>query len=690
MDFALLYPPASDPRSPHLALPSLTAALRSEGHSVLQRDLDLEALLHLLLPDALGAAAQRLRRDVAAEPGTGLYDLVSRADEIVDRTQPAIRQLRDPDTFYDPNRLTASREMIARAQDLHSAANGRVAWRLGPISYEVADVDVSSLSDLARATAEPRTNLFHEFYEAHVLPDLQAGAHDVVGISITNHQQIIPGLSLARMLHEQGQLVVIGGTVFAKFADALAARPEFFELFCTAVVPHEGESALLEMGEALEAGRTLDGVANLMFLDADGGVRRGPVQVEDVDALPTPDFDGLPLDDYLAPEPVLPILTGKGCYFNRCKFCDIPSINSIADRPYRRRSASAVANDMAVLAERHGARAFEITDEALAPPFLKRIGAELSAYPDLDPRLVGYARLEPGFTPEVCAELHNMGFRKLFFGLESGSQRMLDHMDKAVRVDVAREVLRSCHDAGIGVHVFSMVGLPEETEQDARETLQFLLDEASYLSHPRHSIDLHRFNLDLRTEYFNQADQYGLVFDRVRLGSADFPLSVREVTQARGMSADVVEALLAEFEVALCERYRSHRVFPSHHYPGFEEYAVLYADRCDELGWPWRVSLPAEGDPMEFRLEWAESFRAETIEGGYAVGSILGTSFVSDAALRLLGTLPGPGDVGRFVTSMAERAGVPVDDAGFVTELRAIVDDLLGSGVLWLEPEAMS
>ena len=62
---------------------------------MLQRDLDLEALLHLLLPDALGAAAQRLRRDVAAEPGTGLYDLVSRADEIVDRTQPAIRQLRE-------------------------------------------------------------------------------------------------------------------------------------------------------------------------------------------------------------------------------------------------------------------------------------------------------------------------------------------------------------------------------------------------------------------------------------------------------------------------------------------------------------------------------------------------------------------------------------------------------------------
>ncbi|MDG2114906.1 MAG: hypothetical protein P8N02_20135, partial [Actinomycetota bacterium] len=290
------------------------------------------------------------------------------------------------------------------------------------------------------------------------------------------------------------------------------------------------------------------------------------------------------------------------------------------------------------------------------------------------------------FTPDVCAELYDMGFRKLFFGLESGSQRMLDHMDKAVRVDVAREVLRGCHEAGIGVHVFSMVGLPEETESDARETLQFLLDEAPYLSHPRHSIDLHRFNLDLRTDYFDHADEYGLVFDRVTLGGVDFPLSVREVTQPRGMDAEQVDSLLGEFEAAIRDRYRSHRVFPAHHYPGFEEYAVLYSDRCDEQGWPWRVSLPPDGDPMLFRVAWAESFRAEPIEGGFAVSSITGTTFVSGPALSLLGTLPAPTDVAGFMASMAERASVAADDGGFAREVRAIVDELLSSGVLWLEP----
>jgi radical SAM superfamily enzyme YgiQ (UPF0313 family) len=70
----------------------------------------------------------------------------------------------------------------------------------------------------------------------------------------------------------------------------------------------------------------------LLHLDPRGRPRIGRLHVEDVNALPTPDFEGLPLSRYLAPAPALPILTGKGCYFNRCKFCDIPSMNRIATK----------------------------------------------------------------------------------------------------------------------------------------------------------------------------------------------------------------------------------------------------------------------------------------------------------------------------------------------------------------------
>jgi hypothetical protein len=89
------------------------------------------------------------------------------------------------------------------------------------------------------------------------------------------------------------------------------------------VVAYEGETARRELAAAREGNGRLDGVPNLLYLQA-GEVRQNRVHVEDVEALPCPDFSGLPLTSYLTPWPVLPIYMGKGCYFNQCKFCDIP------------------------------------------------------------------------------------------------------------------------------------------------------------------------------------------------------------------------------------------------------------------------------------------------------------------------------------------------------------------------------
>ena len=130
---------------------------------------------------------------------------------------------------------------------------------------------------------------------------------------------------------------------------------------------------------------------------------------------------------------MLPILTGKGCYFNRCKFCDIPFINHISRKAYRVRAPETIAADVRTLAERFGARHFVITDEALSPRLLGRLAEALEPDAAADYRFTGYARLEPGFTPDLCARLKTMGLAKVFFGLESGAQRMLDHMDKGVR-----------------------------------------------------------------------------------------------------------------------------------------------------------------------------------------------------------------------------------------------------------------
>lgn len=224
-----------------------------------------------------------------------------------------------------------------------AATGGKVDYSTEPIHYDVRGTDVMRLADLAAATADPEANLFEAYYQSTLLPDLDHDRPDVVAVSILNLQQVIPGLTLARRLKDRGHFVVIGGTVYTKFLGELLQRPEFFTLFCDGLIAYEGETALLELVEQLAGARDFSRVPNFLYLDRAGRVTFTRYHVEDVNALPTPDFDGLPLDGYLAPAPVLPILTGKGCYFNKCKFCDIPFINHISKKAYRVRTPERVA-----------------------------------------------------------------------------------------------------------------------------------------------------------------------------------------------------------------------------------------------------------------------------------------------------------------------------------------------------------
>ena len=693
MHAVLLFPPAADPRSPHLALPSLTACLRRRGITVTQRDLDVEAIDGLLTSASLTRAAElcgkRRSRGIPAAEQVRLDRVLSLADQTLDLAPVAADRLRSPEGFYHPLALAEAREALSHGVRLAAAAHG-VVWDIAPVTYAIDGVDPACLADLDRATADPALNVFEEQWSHGVLADLALSRPDVVGISILNHQQIIPGLTLARRCREQGHTVVIGGTVYAKFAAELLRRPRFFELFCDALVPYEGETALLGILERLESGRDLAGVPNTLALDASGTPVAGRVVTEDVAALPTPDFEGLPLDRYLTPIPVLPILTGKGCYFNKCRFCDIPYINRVAPRPYRTRPPAAVAEDIARLTERHGCRHYEITDEALSPRFLLRLGEALTER-NLDVSLVGYARLEQGFDAETCSRLAEMGVRKLFFGLESGSQRMLDHMVKGVRLPVASSVLRAVHDAGISLHLFSMVGFPEETEEDARQTLSFLLDHADVLADPRHSFDVHGFSLDLRTEYFERAEDFGIEVDEAELASADFPLSVAAWKSTRGLSAERAEQLIAEFHSVLRSRFPVHRQFPAHLWPTFEEYSVLYAERYGTRRFPWQLCLPPPGDPLLFRLEWPRSTRFRPGGGGFVAEAFTGKAQAPLPLLHLLARPGAPSPVDDLLTALASEVapgrGSDADGIAVLTkELRRMIDELLAAGVLWLVP----
>jgi anaerobic magnesium-protoporphyrin IX monomethyl ester cyclase len=637
MQVTLIFPPATDPRAPHLALPYLAAVLRRAGISTRLVDADIGGLLALLRPDTIASNVKKLKlRPPADMDAAALSRLLRRGDALVENMPRALATLRDPKDFYDAHLFRAARDQLLDGIRLACLAALRpIHYSLCPIRYDVDGTDEQSLHDLIAVTTDRHSNLFHDYWEAELLCSIEADHPDLVGISIVNRQQLLPGLALARRLRERGLFVVLGGTVFTKFVGKLMQLPAFFEHFADGVVVYEGEAAILELVAQLESGRDFSRVPNYLYV-REGRVHVGKSHVEDVDQLPTPDFAGLPLQDYLTPEPVLPILVGKGCYFNECKFCDIPFINHVSKKPYRVRSPDKIAQDILSLNERFGCRHFEITDEALPPRLLEKLADELEPYADRRLSFTGYARLEPGFTAALCAKLAGMGMRKLFFGLESGDQTTLDHMKKGIRLEHVRPVLEHCRDAGILFHIFSIVGFPEETEASARNTLRFFENNADVIDHPGNSFDIHPFGLELRTEYFANADRLGLNIPAEALNK-EFVIGIRSGwSSARGLSQSDVVRLVNDYNGVLRHIYSRFHNSDLHLWPGFEEYAVLYADHYADRDFPFRTALPEEGDISQFTLAWCPDALIESSGATVRISSPSKMATVSERAYRML------------------------------------------------------
>jgi radical SAM superfamily enzyme YgiQ (UPF0313 family) len=286
----------------------------------------------------------------------------------------------------------------------------------------------------------------------------------VVGISLCYSQQVWAGLCLARAIRKRSSVpVVLGGTFFNHQANAEWALRNSDADF---VIVGEGEQALAGL---LANGLDPEGLPGVYYRREGQPVGVPPAFATDLDHLGSPDFSDLDLRAYFSPMPVLPVLTSRGCYWRRCAFC---VHYRSAGLTYRRRSVAGVVEEFRQHVAR-GVRHFAVIDEMLSPA---DFGQLAQAIIEAGLKIFYYACAKPvkQFDRELLGRIHQSGCRYVLWGVESGSQRVLDMMDKGTKVQDVEAVLESAHAAGIRNHVYIMPGFPTETREEFQETLDLL------------------------------------------------------------------------------------------------------------------------------------------------------------------------------------------------------------------------
>ena len=289
-------------------------------------------------------------------------------------------------------------------------------------------------------------------------------------------------LRLAQELRqERPELPIIFGGPGAGLAEVqeLALRLGFPD----AIVVGEGERTAPELAGHLP-GRIppeLPGVATLQNDELQ--FRHRPLE-KDLDALPRPDFEGLPLPgealaDYGRNRPNrfftpyyhgFPISATRGCV-NHCAYCS----ETAYWKRFRQRRAEAVVAEIQELHHRYGAAEFEFNDSAINgnPGWLKEFCRQVQRL-EFEIIFSGYIIADRAVDAELAGLMFQAGFRHVSAGVETFSEAVRARMNKGMAAEDIFASLLLMTRAGINVKANILIGFPGETEADLAATFEIM------------------------------------------------------------------------------------------------------------------------------------------------------------------------------------------------------------------------
>lgn len=311
----------------------------------------------------------------------------------------------------------------------------------------------------------------YEFEELE--KDIKNFSPDVAGISASTSQidHARKAASLAKSASKDC-VVILGGTLISADPNALLAFEDVdFGVY------GEADLTFSEILKAVEGKKPVEGMEGVIWRE-NGSVKfLKPKVIIDLDHVPMPARHLLKMEIYRPSPanfrrvPATTIMTSRGCPY-QCIFCSRPTEGTA----FRAHSAERVVEEIGHLVTKYGIKDIQIFDDtfSLIPSRVEKICKGI-----IEKKLdVGWncmTRVDK-INPELLALMRKAGCYEIGFGIESGSDRILQFIKKATTTDLIRKGVKMTKDAGIDVRGFFMIGFPTETKEEILQTIKFAKD----------------------------------------------------------------------------------------------------------------------------------------------------------------------------------------------------------------------
>lgn len=306
--------------------------------------------------------------------------------------------------------------------------------------------------------------------KAELFRVLEAGPRGVVGIygNLMTRRNVI---AIARHARACGWRVVLGGPEPANYA------AEYLADGADVIVAGEGELVLERLIAAEMDEAQWPEVPGILFRAADGSVVRNPPAplISNLDAQPWPDRERIDIEKYLAAwrsrhgKGSVSVITARGCPYD-CNWCS----HSVYGKTHRRRSAKSVVDEVEWILGKYSPEMLWMADDVFTihHGWLFEYAAEIARRGIRIP-FECITRADR-VNPRVADTLAQLGCFRVWIGSESGSQRILDAMQRGVTIEQVQSAVGLVKARGIETGMFLMWGYDGEELSDIEATAEHL------------------------------------------------------------------------------------------------------------------------------------------------------------------------------------------------------------------------
>lgn len=214
-----------------------------------------------------------------------------------------------------------------------------------------------------------------------------------------------------------------------------------------------------------------------------------------------PDFSIWDLDEYFTPKSIIPLKLTSTCYYKQCAFC-----SHFTNIPYSESELENLKKTIISFKQ----KIFFLIDDMIPK---KRLLEFAEMIKPLNCHWICQLRPTKEWDFETLKKLRESGLILIMWGVESGSQRILNLIRKGTRVEDISIVLENSFKSGISNVVYTLVGFPTETKEEFLETLKFLESNKEYIDLVSPTV----FGLHRGTYIYNNPEKYGLkIFEEER------------------------------------------------------------------------------------------------------------------------------------------------------------------------------